>query len=213
MPPCPESRTTSPRWKPSACWTSRTCHPSASSSAKKSANCSGQSASKGQPRTRWAHRRHRGRSRRLPPEPSKGHRHQRPGHDRLYVTGDPPPADQLGPAPLTRPRTRLVLVPLATTTPVPSPAMPLPATRLPARLSAVAVSSVNPGYVTLLLPSGRLIKGQRAGLGAVLGARLAVASVTALANEMRIRFVHYHSSPLRPHCRRGERGASQQTRS
>ena len=40
------------------------------------------------------------------------------------------------------PERRLVLVPLAPTTPVPGPAMPLPATRLRTHLSAVAVLSV-----------------------------------------------------------------------
>jgi hypothetical protein len=66
----------------------------------------------------------------------KGNRHQRPGHDRLHATGDPPPAGQLDPGSRTRPRSRLVLVPLAPATPVPGPAMPLPAARLWPHLSA-----------------------------------------------------------------------------
>ena len=60
----------------------------------------------------------------------KGDRHRRPGHDRLHASGDPPAADQLDSGLLTRPRGRLVLVLLAPTTPVPGPAVPLPATRL-----------------------------------------------------------------------------------
>ena len=72
-----------------------------------------------------------------PPGPrrERGHRHQRPRHDRLHAPGDPPPAEQLDPGLRTRPRRRPVLVPLAPTTPVPGPALPLPATRLPADLS------------------------------------------------------------------------------
>ena len=42
----------------------------------------------------------------------KGDRHQRPGHDRLHLARDPPPADQLDPELFTRPRARLVLVSL-----------------------------------------------------------------------------------------------------
>ena len=76
------------------------------------------------------------------PRPKKRDRHQRPRHDRLHPARDPPPADQLDPGQRTRPRGRLVLVPVAPTTPVPGPAMPLPATRLCAHLSAVAVLSV-----------------------------------------------------------------------
>ena len=38
------------------------------------------------------------------PRPKKGDRHQRPGHDRLHATGDPPAADQPGPGLRTRPR-------------------------------------------------------------------------------------------------------------
>jgi hypothetical protein len=37
------------------------------------------------------------------PRPKKGARYQRPRHDRLYVTGTPPPAEQPDPRPLTRP--------------------------------------------------------------------------------------------------------------
>jgi hypothetical protein len=40
-----------------------------------------------------------------------------PGHDRRHVTGDPPPADRPGPGLRTRPRRRLVLVPLAPSSP------------------------------------------------------------------------------------------------
>ena len=69
------------------------------------------------------------------PRRKKGDRHQRPRHDRLHVTGDSPAADQLDPAPCTRPRTHLVLVHLAAKTPAPSPAMPLPARRIPAHLN------------------------------------------------------------------------------
>jgi hypothetical protein len=63
------------------------------------------------------------------PRPKKGDRDQRPGHDRLHVSGDPPPARQPCPVPRTRPRHDLVLVPLAPETPVPGPDVPLPATR------------------------------------------------------------------------------------
>ena len=65
----------------------------------------------------------------------KGDRHQRPGHDRVHAPGDPPPAGQPGPGQRTRPRGRLALVPLAPTTAVPGPAVPLPATRLRTHLS------------------------------------------------------------------------------
>jgi hypothetical protein len=44
--------------------------------------------------------------------------------------GDPPPADRPGPAVRPRAREDLVLVPLAPATPVPGPAVPLPAARL-----------------------------------------------------------------------------------
>ena len=76
--------------------------------------------------------------------PKKRDRHQRPRHDRLHPARDPPPADQLDPGLPTRPRGRLVLVPLAPATPVPGPAMPLPATRLRTHLSAVAVLGTEP---------------------------------------------------------------------
>src|SRR2546430_12348495 len=64
---------------------------------------------------------------------------QRPGHDRLHTPGDPPPADQ--PGLRTRPRGRLALVPLAPTTAVPGPGMPLPAPRLRTHLSGQRVTS------------------------------------------------------------------------
>src|SRR5690348_6826738 len=85
------------------------------------------------------------------PRRKRGHRHQRPGHDRLHAPGDPPAADQPGPGRFARPPRRLVLVPLAPATPVPGPAMPLPATRLCSHLSAVAVLSVShvPGGIGL----------------------------------------------------------------
>jgi hypothetical protein len=67
-----------------------------------------------------------------PPAPwrQKGNRHQRPGHDRLHASGDPPPAGQNQPAAPTRPRACLVMVTMAPKTPVPGPHLPLPATRL-----------------------------------------------------------------------------------
>src|SRR6266571_6601277 len=72
------------------------------------------------------------------PLPQKGNRRPRPRHDQLHATGNPPTAR--APHSATRPptRARLVLVPLAKTTPAPSPRQPLPRTRLPT-LSAVAV--------------------------------------------------------------------------
>src|SRR6185312_13892878 len=76
------------------------------------------------------------------PRLKKGDRHERPRNDRLHAPGDPPPADQPGPGLRARPGGRLVLVPLATATPVPGPAVSLPPTRLRVRLSAVAVLSV-----------------------------------------------------------------------
>ena len=69
------------------------------------------------------------------PRHKKRGRHQRPRPDRLHVTGDPPPADQPDPAVPARPRSRVVLVALAATTPIPGPALPLPATRLRTHLS------------------------------------------------------------------------------
>ena len=83
----------------------------------------------------------------------KGDRHQRPGHDRLHVTGDPPAADRPDPALFARPRPHLVLVHLAPKTPAPSPAMPPPATRTRTQLSAVAVLTVgvtNDDYVRIV---------------------------------------------------------------
>src|SRR6266702_2383503 len=73
------------------------------------------------------------------PLPQKGNRRPRPRHDQLHATGTPPTAR--APHAATRPptRARLVLVPLAKTTPAPSPRQPLPRTRLPT-LSAVAVA-------------------------------------------------------------------------
>ena len=70
--------------------------------------------------------------------PSRGgpRRHQRPGHDRLHAARDPPAADQLDPGLFTRPRARLVLVQMAPATPVPGPAVSLPATRLCTHLRA-----------------------------------------------------------------------------
>jgi hypothetical protein len=55
------------------------------------------------------------------PLPQKGNLRARPGHDQLHATRDPPTART--PDPATRPPThpRLVLVPLATTTPTLSP--------------------------------------------------------------------------------------------
>ena len=85
------------------------------------------------------------------PRRKKGDRHQRPGHDRLHVTGDPQAPDRPDPALFPRSRTRLVLVHMAPKTPAPSPPMPLPATRIPTQLSAVAVLSVRPGSPTAAL--------------------------------------------------------------
>jgi SRSO17 transposase len=68
-------------------------------------------------------------------------------HDRLHATGDPPAADQPGPALPARPRTHVGLVALAPATPVPGPDLPLPATRLPAHLSAVAVLILQQHFV------------------------------------------------------------------
>src|SRR5258708_29617731 len=82
------------------------------------------------------------------PRPKKGDRHQRPRHDQLHVTGDPPPADRPDPGLRTRPRARLVLVPLASATPVPGPALPLQAARLCVHLT--------PFFTKRIAPVGRL---------------------------------------------------------
>ena len=81
------------------------------------------------------------------PGQEKGGRNQRPRHDRLHVTRNPQAADQLDPAVRTRPRARLVLVPLAPATPVPGPALPLPAPRLRAHLSLQLHFAREPGAV------------------------------------------------------------------
>jgi SRSO17 transposase len=65
-------------------------------------------------------------------------RRRRAGDDRLHRAGDPPAADQPGPAARPRPPARVVLVPVAPTTPVPGPDLPLPAARLRAYPGAVA---------------------------------------------------------------------------
>ena len=75
----------------------------------------------------------------------KGNRDQRPGHDRLHASGDPPPPGQDHPASATRPRSRLVLVPPTPNTPVPGPRLPLPTTQLHRHLNAVAVLSISSG--------------------------------------------------------------------
>lgn len=61
-------------------------------------------------------------------------RRRRGGHDRLHRAGDPPAADRPGPAARPRPPARPGPVPLAPTTPVPGPGLPLPATWLRACL-------------------------------------------------------------------------------
>src|SRR5439155_24074122 len=76
------------------------------------------------------------------PGPKKRGRHRRAGPDQLHTAGDTQAAGQLDPALRTRSRTRLGLVTLAPTTPVPGSAMPLPATRIRIQLSAVAVLAV-----------------------------------------------------------------------
>ena len=83
-------------------------------------------------------------------------RNQRPRHDRLHAARDPQAPHQPDPAVRTRSRGRLVLVPLASATPVPGPAVPLQAIRLPTHLNAVAhqgVTFVDTPGLTRKLPS------------------------------------------------------------
>jgi SRSO17 transposase len=65
-----------------------------------------------------------------------------PEHDRLHVTGDPPPVDQPGTALPTRSRARVALVGMAPSRPTPSPALPLPTTRTFPHLKTIAGSCI-----------------------------------------------------------------------
>ena len=66
----------------------------------------------------------------------KGDRRRRAGHDRLHLARAAAAAGQLDPVSRARPGGRMVLVTLAPTTPVPGPAVPLPAPRLCIHLAA-----------------------------------------------------------------------------
>jgi hypothetical protein len=57
--------------------------------------------------------------------PQRGNQPRRNRRDRLHATGNPPPADQIGPAVRPYRRTHLVLVHLASQTSVPSQTQPL----------------------------------------------------------------------------------------
>jgi hypothetical protein len=99
------------------------------------------------------------------PRPKKGGRYRRPRHDRLHVTGDPPPADRADPGLRARPRRRLVLVALASATPIPGPALPLPAARIRIQLTSNRLAALHLTTASSRPCSCRWMSVRRHGLG------------------------------------------------